>query len=58
MIGLSTEFIAVVFLGAALVVLATGCVVALLASLGFHTYLKAQDNKKKIEVRTKNSNLK
>jgi len=53
---LSTEFIAVVFLGAALVILATGCVVALLASLGFHTYLKAQDNKKKIEVRTKNSN--
>jgi len=55
---LSTEFIAMLFLGTTLVILAIGFVFAFLTSLGFNTYLKAQEGNKKIEVRTRNSNQK
>ena len=55
---MNTEFLAVLFLGVALISLIIGIVLCLLASLGYNTYLKIQDSQKKIEVRSQNSNHK
>ena len=48
--------LAVKFLGIALIALIVGIVLCFLASLGYNTYVKYHDIKKKIEVRTHNSN--
>lgn len=52
-----TSTIAVKFLGRALIVLIVGIVICFLASLGYNTYIKLQDEDKKIEVQATNSNL-
>ncbi len=48
--------LAIKFLGTALILLIIGIVVCFLASLGYNTYIKYHDNKKKLEVRTQNAN--
>jgi len=53
---MNTEFLAILFLGIALVSLIVGIVLCFLAILGYNTYLKIQNEQKKIEVRAKNSN--
>jgi len=55
---MSTEFIAVLFLGIVSIILASGILLYCLAHLGYNTYLKFQDRQKKIEVHAKNSNHK
>lgn len=47
--------LAIKFLGTALILLIIGIVVCFLASLGYNTYIKYNDNKKKLEVCAKNS---
>ncbi len=47
--------LAIKFLGTALILLIIGIVVCFLASLGYNTYIKYNDNKKKLEVCVKNS---
>lgn len=53
---METATLAVQYLGIALVVLIVGIVLCFLASLGYNTYLKYQNEHKKIEVRAENSN--
>ena len=48
--------LAIKFLGTALILLIIGIVICFLASLGYNTYIKYHNIKKKIEVRTHNSN--
>ncbi len=47
---MEVSFLAVKFLGIALIVLCIGIVLCLLASLGYNIYTKFQDGDKKIEV--------
>ena len=54
---MDTSTIAVKFLGRALIVLIVGIVICFLTSLGYNTYIKLQDEDKKIEVQATNSNL-
>ena len=54
---MKSEIIAVKYLGLALIFLIVGIVLCFLASLGYNTYIKIQDNNKKIEVTTENSNF-
>jgi hypothetical protein len=53
-VKLDAGFLAVKFLGIALVTLIVGIVLCFLASLGYNTYMKF--TKKEIEVHTENSN--
>jgi len=53
---LDTEILAVKFMGFALILLIFGFVICFLACMGYNTYLKYQDEHKKIEVRSMNSN--
>lgn len=46
--------LAIKFLGTALILLIIGIVVCFLASLGYNTYIKYNDSKKKIEVCAQN----
>jgi len=55
---MNTESLAVLFLGIALISLIVGIVLCFLASLGYNTYLKIQNDQKKIEVHAQNSNQK
>lgn len=48
--------LAIKFLGTALILLIIGIVICFLASLGYNTYIKYHNIKKKIEVRTQNTN--
>ena len=47
---MTAEIVAVRYLGIALIFLIVGIVLCFLASLGYNTYIKFQDNHKKIEV--------
>lgn len=49
---MEVSILAVKFLGAALIALIVGFVVCFLAVLGYNTYVRFHDNKKKIEVST------
>jgi len=53
---MTAEVIAVRYLGIALIFLIVGIVLCFLASLGYNTYIKYQDNHKKIEVQATDSN--
>ncbi len=44
------------FAGWTLIILSTGLVICLLASIGYTTYISYSDKDKKIEVRAENSN--
>lgn len=52
---MEAEILAVRFLGIALIFLIVGIVLCFLASLGYNTYIKFQDNHKKIEVQATDS---
>ena len=55
-VKLDAGLIAVKFLGIISIILAFGFVLCLLAVIGYNTYIKYQDEHKKIEVRAENSN--
>lgn len=52
---MSAEILAVKYLGISLIFLIIGIVLCFLASLGYNTYIKFQDNHKKIEVQATDS---
>lgn len=52
---MTAEMMAVRYLGIALIFLIVGIVLCFLASLGYNTYIKFQDNHKKIEVQATDS---
>ena len=52
---MSAELLAVKYLGISLIFLIVGIVLCFLASLGYNTYIKFQDNHKKIEVQATDS---
>ena len=52
---MSAEILAVKYLGISLIFLIVGIVLCFLASLGYNTYIKFQDNHKKIEVQATDS---
>lgn len=52
---MSAEILAVKYLGVSLIFLIVGIVLCFLASLGYNTYIKFQDNHKKIEVQATDS---
>ena len=52
---MSAEILAVKYLGISLIFLIIGIVLCFLASLGYNTYIKFQDNHKKIEVQARDS---
>lgn len=52
---MTAEVMAVRYLGIALIFLIVGIVLCFLASLGYNTYIKFQDNHKKIEVQATDS---
>ena len=52
---MSAEMLAVKYLGISLIFLIVGIVLCFLASLGYNTYIKFQDNNKKIEVQATDS---
>ena len=52
---MSSEKMAVRYLGIALIFLIVGIIICFLASLGYNTYIKYHDNYKKIEVQATDS---
>ena len=52
---MSAEILAVKYLGISLIFLIVGIVLCFLASLDYNTYIKFQDNHKKIEVQATDS---
>ena len=52
---MSAEILAVKYLGISLIFLIVGIVLCFLASLVYNTYIKFQDNHKKIEVQATDS---
>ena len=52
---MSAEILAVKYLGISFISLIVGIVLCFLASLGYNTYIKFQDNHKKIEVQATDS---
>ena len=54
---MDVTFLAVKFLGIISMILAFGFILCFLAIIGYNTYIKYQDEHKKIEVRAENSNL-
>ena len=56
-VKLDAGFLAVKFLGMISIILGFGIILCFLAIVGFNTYIKYQDEHKKIEVHTENSNL-
>lgn len=54
---LNALIVTIGYLGKISIFLSIGLVVCLLAFIGYNTYIKFQDKDKKIEVRTRNSNL-
>ena len=56
-VELDVSFLAVKFLGLISMILSLGFILCFLAIIGYNTYIKYQDEHKKIEVRAENSNL-
>ena len=57
-VKLDVSFLAVKFLGIISTILVLGFILCFLAIIGYNTYIKYQDEHKKIEVHAENSNFK